>query len=162
MKNQWAKLGGVVGIVYCIAGFVLIFLGWNGTASNDRVEAQLPYVVSGGIAGLALVVVGAALMVAYSLRTDRVELKASIDELRRTVAASADAPPRAAAAAVADPPATGEVLAGTDSYHLPGCALVAGQEDATPMSAADAIAAGLAPCRVCRPDQQPAEVHDLA
>ena len=58
MRNQWAKLGGLLGIVYCIAGFVLIFLGWNGAASNDRVEAQIPYVVSGGIAGLALVVSG--------------------------------------------------------------------------------------------------------
>ena len=31
--------------------------------------------ISGGIAGLALVVLGAALIVAHSLRTDRVELR---------------------------------------------------------------------------------------
>ena len=43
-EDQWAKLGGVLGIVYCIAGFFLIFLGWNGAASNDRVPAQIPYV----------------------------------------------------------------------------------------------------------------------
>lgn len=144
MKNQWAKLGGVVGILYCLVGFVLIFLGWNGAASSSRVDEQLPYVVSGGIAGLALVVVGAALMVAYSLRRDRVELKASIDELRRVVAA---ATPSAASAG------TGEVVAGTSSYHRPGCALAAGQEVATPMSRAEAAALGLEPCRVCRPDQ---------
>jgi hypothetical protein len=28
MKNPWARLGGVLGIVYCIVGFVLIFLGF--------------------------------------------------------------------------------------------------------------------------------------
>ena len=82
MRNQWVKLGGLLGIAYCIAGFVLIFLGWNGTASKDDVPAQIPYVVSGGIAGLGLVVVGAALIVAHSLRTDRVELRAAIDDLR--------------------------------------------------------------------------------
>ena len=68
MKNGWPKLGGVLGIVYCIAGFFLIFLGWNGAASHDREAAQIPYVISGGIAGLGLVVVGAALIVAHSLR----------------------------------------------------------------------------------------------
>jgi len=145
VKNQWAKLGGVIGIVYCLVGFVLIFLGWNGAASYDRVEQQMPYVVSGGLAGLGLVVVGAALMVAYSLRSDRVELKASIDELRRAVAA-ADPPAARTAAA-------GEVLAGSSSYHRPDCTLAATQDAAVPMSRADAEARGLAPCRVCHPDQ---------
>ncbi len=82
MKNGWPKLGGLLGIGYCIVGFFLIFLGWNGAASNDDEPAQIPYVVSGGIAGLALVVLGAALIVAHSLRTDRVELRGSIDDLR--------------------------------------------------------------------------------
>jgi hypothetical protein len=82
MKNGWPKLGGLLGIGYCIAGFVFIFLGWNGAASHDREPAQIPYVISGGIAGLALVVLGAALIVAHSLRTDRIELRGSIDDLR--------------------------------------------------------------------------------
>ena len=68
MTKRWSKLGGVLGIVYCIAGFFLIFLGWNGAASNDREPAQIPYLISGGIGGLGLVVVGSALIVAHSLR----------------------------------------------------------------------------------------------
>ena len=52
MNKRWSKLGGLLGIAYCIAGFFLIFLGWNGAASNDREPAQIPYVISGGIAGL--------------------------------------------------------------------------------------------------------------
>jgi len=86
MTNGWPKLGGLLGIAYCIAGFFLVFLGWNGAASNDRVPAQIPYVISGGIAGLGLIVLGSALIVAHSLRADRVELKASIDDLRAQVA----------------------------------------------------------------------------
>jgi hypothetical protein len=153
MRNQWAKLGGVLGVVYCIAGFVLIFLGWNGAASNDRVEAQMPYVVSGGIAGLALVVVGAALIVAHSLRGDRVELKASIDDLRRSIASTAPTAATPAGAPTAAPVGGGEVVAGTQSYHVASCALVVGQAAATRMSAPAAVAAGLEPCRICHPDR---------
>ena len=49
--------------------------------------------ISGGIAGLGLVVLGAALIVAHSLRADRVELKASIDDLRAEVARLAEGVP---------------------------------------------------------------------
>jgi hypothetical protein len=92
MKNGWPKLGGLLGIAYCVAGFFLIFLGWNGAASHDREAAQIPYVISGGIAGLGLVVLGAALIVAHSLRTDRVELRGSIDDLRAAVDRLASGP----------------------------------------------------------------------
>ena len=99
MKNGWPKLGGLLGIGYCIAGFVFIFLGWNGAASHDREPAQIPYVISGGIAGLALVVLGAALIVAHSLRTDRVELRGSIDDLRAATERLANASPASDGAA---------------------------------------------------------------
>ena len=102
MKKRWSKLGGVLGIVYCVAGFFLIFLGWNGAASNDREPAQIPYLISGGIGGLGLVVVGSALIVAHSLRADRVELRGAIDELRDAIADRGGAPAG---------PATDEALA---------------------------------------------------
>jgi len=154
MRNQWVKLGGLLGIAYCIAGFVLIFLGWNGTASNDSETAQIPYIVSGGIAGLGLVVVGAALIVAHSLRTDRVELRAAIEDLRAAI--ERGEPVAAAASNVAtsgeDAPVE-TVVAGSDSYHRHGCAVVAGQAEAVVMSRAAAVEAGLTPCRVCKPDE---------
>jgi hypothetical protein len=154
MRNQWVKLGGLLGIAYCIAGFVLIFLGWNGTASNDTETAQIPYIVSGGIAGLGLVVLGAALIVAHSLRTDRVELRGAIEDLRAAIergtpAATEGSDVSPAAAAAGDD----TVLTGAESYHRPACALVAGQEEAVAMARSDAVAAGLAPCRVCNPDE---------
>jgi hypothetical protein len=159
MRNQWVKLGGLLGIAYCIAGFVLIFLGWNGTASHNSEPAQIPYIVSGGIAGLGLVVVGAALIVAHSLRTDRVELRAAIEDLRAAIERGVTAPAVGAEDAVvaAAVPAGGgdveTVVAGSDSYHRPECSVVAGQAEAVTMSRADAIDAGLAPCRVCKPDE---------
>ena len=45
------------------------------------------------------------------------------------------------------------MLAGSDSYHRPACAVVAGQTEAVAMSRADAAAAGLTACRVCNPDE---------
>jgi len=54
-------LAGQLGIAYCLAGLFLVFLGWNGAATYDRVSAQLPYLISGGVAGLCLVVIGGSL-----------------------------------------------------------------------------------------------------
>lgn len=52
-----------------IAGaFVAFFLAWRGVAATLAVPLQLPYFVSGGIAGMTLLVVGVALLLAQSRR----------------------------------------------------------------------------------------------
>ncbi|MBA2386478.1 MAG: hypothetical protein H0V69_05220 [Acidimicrobiia bacterium] len=159
--NRFAKLGGLLGIAYCIAGFVLVFLGWNGAASNDSASAQFPYLISGGIAGLGLVVVGAALIVAHSLRTDRVELRGSIDDLRSavermsasagTAVASTGSSAGANRLAGTDNVEGDVVLAGAESYHRTTCSLVADQSDVVAMPLEEAAASGRAACRVCNP-----------
>ncbi len=68
-----------VGIV--AVGFVVIFLGWNGAAERDFVEGQLPYLISGGIAGLGIVAIGIAVAVVEARRRDTAELVAKIDRL---------------------------------------------------------------------------------
>lgn len=118
MKSPWVKLGAVLGVVYCIAGFVLVFLGWNGAASNDTATAQFPYLISGGIAGLALVVVGAALLISQSLRRDRVELRGAIEDLRTAVdhlsgATARPAPTPAVRPSPAEVTAEGDEVTGT-------------------------------------------------
>ncbi len=80
-----ARLGGVLGIAYCIAGFFLIFLGWNGAATYDEVAAQMPYIVSGGIGGLGLIVLGSAMLITQSLRADQAELRGTLEDLRAAV-----------------------------------------------------------------------------
>jgi hypothetical protein len=150
MKLRWDKLGGLLGILYCVLGALLIFLGWNGAASYDRVAAQIPYVVSGGIGGLALVVFGSALIVTQGHRNDRASLQASLEDLREGLG-------RVAAAeevvAVAHGAATGTdvVLAGPNGYHRPSCRLIEGQAGVTPMTVAAAREHGLEACRICAP-----------
>ena len=55
-----------VGIVMAIAGFAVIGMGWWGASGTKYVYQEIPYVISGGIFGISLVVVGAALFARYS------------------------------------------------------------------------------------------------
>src|SRR5262245_21748043 len=159
MRIQWGKLGGLLGIGYCLAGLFLIFLGWNGAASYDREPAQIPYLVSGGLGGLALVVIGASLLVVQSQRADRAAMQASIEELRSAIERAGSVMGGAGisnAAAATSAEATGEVVAGASSYHRPDCKLVEGQRGIAAMKLADAISRGLDACRVCGPAPSPA------
>ena len=56
----------VAGIVITLAGFAAIGLGWWGASGTKYVYQEIPYVVSGGLFGVALVFVGAALFARYS------------------------------------------------------------------------------------------------
>ena len=51
--QAFVVLGGLV-----VAGFVMLGLGWRGAAATVYVPLQLPWVVSGSLAGLALVGMG--------------------------------------------------------------------------------------------------------
>jgi hypothetical protein len=85
MKQIWNDLGSKLGTGLCGAGVLLVFLGWNGAASVDRVEAQFPYLLSGGIAGLSLVVIGVGLIVVQNQRSDRALLQQTLRELEAAI-----------------------------------------------------------------------------
>ena len=85
MKQFWSDLGGKLGVGLIGGGFLLIFLGWNGAASVDRVPSQFPYLISGGVGGLSLVIVGVGVLIVQNQRADRAELQATLHELRRAL-----------------------------------------------------------------------------
>lgn len=160
MKFRWNQLGGQLGIGLALVGFVLIFLGWNGAASYDRLPAQFPYLISGGIVGLALVVIGAAAIVVQAAKADRAGLQRSVDELRAaverlagTVAVGSNGSPSVLASAAPSAKAVaatdGLVVAGGTSYHRPDCRLVDGRGALPTMTVEAAEAAGLTACRAC-------------
>jgi HAMP domain-containing protein len=140
-----ARLGGKLGTVVCLLGALLLYLGWNGAASHNDIRKQFPYIVSGGLAGLALVVLGAALLVIEAMRGERTALQSSIVELKAALDALA---PRHR------PPADA-VVAGASSYHRPTCRLIEGRDELEVVAPSDAEARGLAPCRICHPDVSP-------
>jgi hypothetical protein len=175
MKNRWGKLAGQLGILYCLAGLFLVFLGWNGAATYDRVSAQVPYLVSGGLAGLSLVVIGGSVLVASSAREGSAALQATVAELREAVERlSAGQDPVRAASTGTSSTGTGStgagsvgstsasagstlgdqpVVAGPNAYHRPDCRLVDGQTGSTAMTASSAAERGLSACRICTPDR---------
>ena len=68
-------------------GFVLIFFGWNGAAGKDYTQGQIPYLISGGIAGLALVLCGLAVVVVQAVRRESVLLASKLDRLAEALGA---------------------------------------------------------------------------
>jgi hypothetical protein len=154
-----AGIGGGFGLAVIAIGLLAIGLGWNGMAGGGgevngvpNLNAQLPWLISGGILGLALVVFGAAMIVVHNARSDRARLEAKLDELVQAVLRGATAKPTAYPS---EPAATatlrGTFIAGASAYHDPSCRLVQGREDVTFVTARQAAADDLKPCRVCKP-----------
>jgi hypothetical protein len=153
------SFAGRLGLLVVGLGLVIIGIGWNGASGPGGevnhlpvVQAQLPWLLSGGFLGLGIVVFGAALLVAHSHREDRARLESrladvveSIERLQRL--------PGTGLASPAD--LRGLVVAGSASYHDPGCRLVEGRRGQQLLTPAEAVAAGLAPCRICRPTAPP-------
>lgn len=145
----FARLGGQLGVLLCLIGFAVIFFGWNGAASKNVSMAQFPYLISGGIAGLGVVIIGAALLIVQNAREDRARVEAVLERLVAAVEAGGAA---AGARAGATPGGGGAlVLAGSTSYHRLDCTLLEARDEAHVMGLEEAFARRLEPCRVCRP-----------
>ena len=78
-----------IGIGIAILGFVLLAVAWGGVAGEDNVAFQIPYLVSGGLVGIGLILVGltiinvAAKRRDSALREQQIELlAAALRELR--------------------------------------------------------------------------------
>jgi hypothetical protein len=152
----WSSVRPVLGWVLAALGALALFLGWYGVSGESLTSKQLPYLVSGGLTGIALIVVASVF-----LATDDVRRQLSkVDELHRKVddlyalfvedlAAPASGNPTAAAAV----PATGSLVAlpAGSSYHRPDCALVTGKANAAAVDDRVIRVRKLRPCRVCEP-----------
>jgi len=57
----------LAGIVLPVIGLIVIGIGWWGASGTKYVYQEIPYVISGGIFGVALVIIGAALFARFSV-----------------------------------------------------------------------------------------------
>jgi hypothetical protein len=64
-----------------VAGFVAMGLGWRVAARSLNVAAQLPAIISGGLGGLVLIVIGTGLFVAQMGRVSGAEERADVHEV---------------------------------------------------------------------------------
>ena len=143
----------IAGGILVPLGLLFVVLGWVGASQTVLLFEQLPYIASGGMLGLALVVAGGFVYWSYWLtvlireaRTDRTELTAGLarmeDLLERVLLAQAPGLAEAfeGGGLVATP--RGSML------HRPDCPTVVNRDD---LRVVEADAPGMSPCRLCDP-----------
>jgi hypothetical protein len=57
----------VLGIILVAVGIALVLGGWYGASGVGTIAEQFPYLISGGVLGLACVIVGSVLFARYSM-----------------------------------------------------------------------------------------------
>ncbi|HEX2266836.1 MAG TPA: hypothetical protein VHI97_01370 [Actinomycetota bacterium] len=144
-QTRWLR---VLGLIIATGGGVAIGFGWAGAAQVDCVECQIPFLLSGGAAGIGLIIFGVALMLLAQIRTesrrlgDRIEhalgLRVKPEDQRSSAAATEPATREqpAAASPIAEP--RGEDAAATavtTESRAEEPALVSAEPSPNPLSA---------------------------
>jgi hypothetical protein len=157
----WDSVRPVLGYVLVAAGLLALLLGWYGVSGESIVAKQLPYIASGGLLGVALVVLGARFMMIQDLRRDsnRLDrLETMVNELHAALLARPDAPGRSLRDFTVDSESTSNghattfyVLPGGQSFHLEACPMLEGKDRASRIRPQTAARRGLVPCPLCEP-----------
>ena len=80
----------VVLALLAVAGFVMLALGWRGAARTIYVPLQVPWVASGGVAGLAVLGMALGAWSIHAGRRQDAEHRADMEELVRAAAELAE------------------------------------------------------------------------
>jgi hypothetical protein len=81
IRRMGDQAGTWLGIGACVAGFVLIALGWAQVNDAGRVEDQVGPLVGLGLGGLGLIAVGVAVVGVVARRQDGARAARQADEL---------------------------------------------------------------------------------
>ena len=165
LRNTWQIIIGAMLIPF---GIAVIIIGWHGAAYSNVDQKQIPYLISGGIMGLAIVVIGCFFYWAHwlyriqeradanhqeVLREQREMMKALIESLAtgggRYVGESAPAGVVVSANGRAVSRTFVATATGTN-FHTAGCPMVANRAGAL-RNITEQEAEEMKPCRVCEP-----------
>ena len=149
-NDRWMLL---VGGLLLPLGLLLVVLGWWGASHTVFLFEQVPYLLSGGVLGLALVICGGFLYFAYWLtllvresRLGRAELTSALLRVERLLEEGASSPRTARSAGV---PAGRLVATRTGTMvHRPDCVAVDGRDNLREVTTETP---GLTPCKLCDP-----------
>jgi hypothetical protein len=163
-RDNWML---IIGGALVPLGVVLILLGWLGASATPLVFEQVPYLISGGVLGLALVFVGGFVYFAYWLtllvrenRSTREDLVAVLSRMERLLEEGSlkegslgQGSRKARSTRTARTPAgsyAGELVATKTGsmIHRPDCVAVDGRDN---LRAVTDDTTGLTPCRLCDP-----------
>jgi hypothetical protein len=147
----------------CIAvAGLFVLAGYLGVSREAIVAKQLPYLISGGVGGVVLAIVGAYLLGTEDLRRDAARLdrlERMVAELHSVLLTRPDAPPVGEPAArqvalVGARNGSGDhlyVLSDGEIFHRAGCSMIEGKTSARPVTRSTIRRRGLAPCPMCEP-----------
>ncbi|HZQ87619.1 MAG TPA: hypothetical protein VFA83_22425 [Acidimicrobiales bacterium] len=142
---RWfARVELPLGLALVAAGFAAIGLGWLDASGTADVRVQMQDLISGGVGGLALVIVGGFLLIAQLAERAARRSEQKLDRVTAALLAMAGS----VAPSLVDEPSD-EVVASHASYHVASCDLTTGRRRLRKMSKANAVAEGLEPCSVC-------------
>jgi hypothetical protein len=145
----------IVSAVVLPLGLAMILLGWYGAAHSSYLFEQVPYLISGGLLGLGLVMAGGLLYFgswiarsAAQQQKQGEEVAELLREIRDGMRTGPATVPSARKAAGRNGSSPFVATAKGGMVHRPDCAVVAGRDDLRPISASGE---GLAPCSLCSP-----------
>lgn len=150
-----------VGWILIGVGALFMLLGWFGVSREAIPAKQIPYLVSGGIGGVFLAVLGAFFLGTQEMRNDsgRLDrLEQMVTELHLVLLRRSDAPQVPDVTSELEVSANGTrararrvvVVAGGELFHRTTCPMVTGKE-AQELTPAAATRRGLRPCPACTP-----------
>ena len=144
-----------LGWILIAAATVLMISGYLGVSRESLPAKQVPYLVSGGIGGILLAVLGAYFLATQELRNDsgRLDrLEMMVEELHSALLSRVDAPATngSAQSATLEPARRVNVVQGGQLFHRADCALIVGK-DTTETTPAGAKRRGLRACPACAP-----------
>ena len=142
----------VLGGVLMPAGALVIVLGWVGASRTPLPFEQNDYLISGGLLGLGLLIIGGFVYFAYWQAVRIRESRDQTAELARALGrveallAGAYVPDHSGVNGVARPQFV--ATANGSIFHRPDCPVVSGRTDLAAVAADDTT---LQPCRICTP-----------
>ena len=152
-RNDWRAFARenarlLVTFALLAAGIIFVILGWYGAAHTNILTEQIPYLISGGLLGLGLIIV-AGVLAAGAVQ------ERSNDDLRREIAQAL----AAIGSGTSDRGVRSDafsmnghhvfIVPGGRSYHQPGCPILEGKEGVKELEPAQAVASGYAACKLC-------------
>ena len=156
----WASIRPYLGYILIALGGILLLAGYLGVSREVIVARQIPYLVSGGLIGLAAITLGGRLLLIEDLRRDsgRLDrLEKAVQELHQVLLYRPDAPSLATETTVnangARQAAATKlmVLPGGESFHRPDCPVVGDKATGRTVTLETAQRKGLHACPLCQP-----------
>ncbi len=140
----------VTGGVLMPLGVLLVIAGWFGAAHTTRLFEEIPYLISGGLLGIVLTTVGAALYFGYWLTRLVAGQREVLELLAGLQARAVEGAQNTEGAAASSVPGTLVATATGTMFHRPDCQVVAGRP-AAELRTVRLPAPELSPCRLCTP-----------